>query len=593
MMKLASKSGNNEHVYRISKLVQEKDSQPFIIKTLLKDNLSFAEKKEILEQINFNKNDTLLQDGPLNVYNSTLLNVPVYTNEIHVHRNEFAKPDSDLDDLMLFIFSNNPVNLNKINYSNNDSILKMLVVFGLSKTLNAALSIMDMDEKEDFLNNTYIDTNTLNLCSLSVFNPTKRDNVMLSVLPVLGNNMETLRVMCQHGLDTNKVNDNNKRGLGFYLYSKSMITELEEKYGFDYNLNQKDIEGNVLKDVLKNNDRDNDLSVIKNLYASLKNEITGFIDERISLLKLTDDEMCELIIKSYSSDNITNFKKVYNEFAPKINYQLPGTDINLLEFFSCKIEHPEDACFGKLMNVKKDFEARKVFVDEGLFLFNVITSDVHRLKNNMLDKIRKMYENDKSVFNDNNLLKQFIKSYKLLDKLFKSKKAIYTTKLEVLTNFDNIKKVLDVNYFDEARSDKIKINNYAQELEEISHIAVIYNLPAFNELLRFIKGSDIQKFEKMNNARSFALNINHYYQSNNKNEKLSQSYLTSISKYLKNDIEFVKYLVESLECGCSVNYSLKKVCEKDEVKTIVEKIMIEKSLDENQSFNKTFKSKRI
>lgn len=592
-MRLASKSGNNEHVYRISKLVQEKDSQPFIIKTLLKDNLSFAEKKEILEQINFSKNDTLLQDGTLNVYNSALLNVPVYTNEIHVHRNEFAKPDVELDELMLFMFSKNPINLNKIYYSNNDSILKMLVVFGLSKTLNAALSIMDMDEKENFLNNTYIDTNILNLCSLNVFGYNKNDNVMLSVLPVLGNNMETLRVMCQHGLDTNKINDNNKRGLGFYLYSKTMITELEEKYGFDYNLNQKDIEGNILKDVLKSNDRDNDLSVIKNLYAPLKNEITGFIDERISLLKLTDDEMCELIIKSYSSDNITNFKKVYNEFAPKINYQLPETDVNLLEFFSCKIDYPHDACFGKLMHIKKDFEARKSFVDEGLFLFSVITSDVHRLKENMQDKIKKIYESDKSIFCDNNLLKQFIKSYKLLDKLFKSKKAIYTEKLEVLTNFDNIKKILNVNYFDEARSDKIKINNYTKDLEDISHITIIYNLPAFNELLRFIKGSEIQEFEKINDARNFASNLEKYYKAINKNDKLSESYLTSMSKYLKNDLEFVKYLVESLECGCNVNYSLKKVCEKDEVKTIVEKIMIEKSLDENQNFNKTFKSKRI
>lgn len=592
-MRLASKIGNNEHVYRISKLVQEKDSQPFIIKTLLKDNLSFAEKKEILEQINFSKNDTLIQDGVLNVYNSALLNVPVYTNEIQVHRNEFAKPDSDLDDLMLFIFSKNPVNFNKINYSNNDSILKMLVVFGLSKTLNAALSIMDMDEKEKFLNNTYVDTNILNLCSLNVFGSTKSDNVMLSVLPVLGNNMETLRVMCQHGLDTNKVNDNNKRGLGFYLYSKSMITELEEKYGFDYNLNQKDIEGNVLKDILKNNDRDNDLSVIKNLYAPLKNEITGFIDERITLLKLTDDEMCELIIKSYSADNITNFKKVYNEFAPKINYKLPGTDVNLLEFFSCKIDYPHDACFGKLMHIKKDFEARKSFVDESLFLFSVITSDVHRLKENMQDKIKKMYEKDKSIFCDNNLLKQFIKSYKLLDKLFKSKKAIYTEKLEVLTNFDNIKKILGVNYFDEARSDKIKINDYAQDFKDISHIAIIYNLIAFNELLRFINLSNLQDIDEMNNAKIFASNIEKYYKASNKNDNLSHSYLTSISKYLKGDLEFLNYLVESLESGCSVNYSLKKVCEEDEVKTIVEKIMIEKSLNENQSFSKSIKAKRI
>lgn len=585
-MKLAVRMGNNEYIYRISKNVNVDKSYPFIIKTLLKDNISFVEKKEILEAVNFSKKDTLLNHEGINIYQAVLANVPVYTNEIYPHRNEFETPSESLDELMYFILSHNEVNLNKIDYDNEgNSILKMLVVFGLSKTLNKALSLLSDKEKYDFLNETNINLQTFGLSNnYSNHNQKKVDNESLMVLPVIGNNLELISVMCEHGLNINRINETTGRGLGFYLYSKKMILELEDKYDFVYDLNQTDFKGNVLKNLLK--DKKNQESPIHNLFSTLNNEMTAFIDSKIANLVLSPEEIMKMLFESFKNENQTNFKKIYDNIAFKINYRVPDTDITLLDFLSCHVnEYSDKSLVEKLFYIQKDFELRKDNVDNGLILFNIITSmSEYSIKVPLKNKLMAVYNKNPEMFDGEAIVKMFLKSYLLIEKIFNTNNIYYMEDINALKRVESFNLLFGIDLNTLLNKEPNCYDKYKEDIDNIVDTAILYNMES---LLNFkgILNVDEKANSYLSKSITFINGVNSYNKTNNLNA------LARMTDFLDGD--FLERLMKAKNLNHYYDYKLKIITNTPEFNAIMEKKLILRSVESESFKNNSIKNKRL
>lgn len=587
-MRLALESGNNEHVYRVGNEILVEKEQPFIIKTLLKTNLDFAEKKEILEKIGFSKQDTLLSYQNLNIYNSALLNVPVYTNDIYLHRNEIKKPSKSLDELMFYLLSKNEIDLNKVPYDEENSILKMLVVFGLSKTLDKALSLMSEQEKEIFLNDSYIDINTAGLSNR--FSGRKNDlerQENLMILPVIGQNEDTLYVMCNHGLNVNTVNKYTGRGLGFYLNDEKVIQELENKYGFIYDLKQRDFSGNLLKTVLKNsNCNDNSLpeSPIGRLASS--NSIINFIDARIAKLPLSNQEMFYFMLASFKDDGITNFKNVYNDIAHKINWMVPNTDIDILIFLSAQINRysaGSSTSVPKLLYVKKDFEKRNQNFDSGLFTFNILTSVSHySIKENNKTKLIDLFNENKNYFSGKGSFDVLLSAYEFIEKIINTKNNDYIQNLSIFNNGESFKEITGFNIDHEIAASKINLKEYEERIEKIINVSLVYEEKMFdyiNDLLRQTNSTNKDLFK---NTTAFKQHSHALYRAR---EEVSQNkYINLCGEYLQQNPEFKDYIVKVINNSMDniKNSELKNLCEKEQFMALIEKEILNFSLKTQQ-----------
>lgn len=545
-MKFAEKKGQNEYIYQVVKPVLIDENQPFIIKTLLKTQLDFKEKKEILENIKFNANDTLVEHGNLNVYNSAMINVPVYTNDIYFHRNEIAKPEEDLDELLSYIYSKNPVNLNEVAFNDTLSALSMLVVLGLTKTLDKAFSFMDKKEKEAFINTTLIDLNTQGLSN----NYTEHKMEHIYVLPVIGWNMPMLRVFLKHGLNVNAINKKTNEGLGFYLNSKNMINELETEYNFHYDLEQTNKKGQMLGRLLKNNS--GEFTLISGLHTPLKNEINAFIDSRISDIPLSPHEILELLTLSFKKDTITNFKKIYDSLAEKINWKIPETEIDLSVYLSCRVEdyNKNQVAVSKLLYIKKDFEKRGQYFDNELVFFNVIGSVSEGGAAPGDTKKLKQWFSDESInFKGINLLKIHLRSYEALSILFKTGRADYNADLEVFDGkFRLSDSLLGFYMHDEYREMKTKeVVALSEKIEESLKIAVLYDGVMLDPLISVIQNHKLEeRFKHVCDYRNIL--------KKNKSEELSPQDQNCILNMLNKMPEFAQNMYLSLSNNYSQTY---------------------------------------
>lgn len=581
-MKLAILNGENEYVYRIRKNVESKTDHPFIIKTLLKTNFSFQEKKEILEEIGFNKKETLIQFQNLNVYNAALLNVPVYTKSTYLHRNEIAKPDKDLDNLLSYIYQKNPVNLNSIPYDDNTSVLTMLVVLGLSQTLNKALSFMEEKEKKAFINETYID---INQYELSNYDYENKEPEKLAILPVISWNEELLDVLCQHGLDVNGLNKYTGEGLGFYLTNKHMIEKLENSYGFIYDMKQKNTKGIMLKDILKNQDRK--INILSGLHTANKNEMIAFVDKRISLLKLSNEDMFNLLLNSFHKDNVTNFKTVYNEFAEKLCWKLPNTEIDLLNFFSCQIEvYTNKSAISKILYVKKDFENRKLSFDNAMVLFNVTSSySSYSLEDKNQKKLAEWYKKDKINFNEISFLNVFLCSYENLYQLFESENPLYNKNITVYGGELNaFSKAYDINpysIFSVFEITKFKVCR--ERVVNILSFAFLYKSKMLSDFLTMLHPYDNEK--EIEVVTKFHKICKNFYDEKNNSALKGESLQLLLEAYPK----LLENLILSINMNNyhTYNYELSSMLKTDEfLMSVIEKEELNKNVSLNQESKK-------
>jgi len=545
-MKLAEKVGQNEYVYRVAESVSINENQPFIIKTLLKTNLSFKEKKEILENINFDSQDTLIKYQNLNVYNSAMINVPVYTHDIYFHRNEIAKPEEDLDELLSYIYEKNPINLNNVAFNDNLSALSMLVVLGLTNTLDKAFSFMDNKEKEAFINKTFIDLSTPGLSH----NYTEHKMEHIYILPVISWNMPMLRVFLKHGLNVNAVNKETNEGLGFYLNSKIMINELETEYGFHYDLEQTNEKGKMLGRLLKS-DREG-FTLISCLHITLKNEMNAFIDSRISDIPLKSNEVLDLLTVSFKKDTITNFKKVYDNLAEKLNWKIPETEIDLPVYLSCKVEdyNKNQVAVSKILYMKRDFEKRGQYFDNDLVFFNVIGSlSEGGITSADTKKIKQWFSDESINFKGINLLKIHLRSYEALSILFKTGRSDYNADLEVFDGkFRLSDSLLGFYMHDEYREMKTKeVVALSEKIEESLKIAVLYDGVMLDPLISVIQNHKLEeRFKHVCDYRNIL--------KKNKSEELSPQDQNCILNMLNKMPEFAQNMYLSLSNNYSQTY---------------------------------------
>lgn len=545
-MKLAEKVGQNEYIYRVVNPILIDENQPFIIKTLLKTNLSFKEKKEILENINFDKADTLIKYENLNVYNSAMINVPVYTHDTYFHRNEIAKPEEDLDELLSYIYEKNPVNLNEIAFNDSLSVLSMLVVLGLTNTLDKAFSFMDNKEKEAFINNTFIDLNTEGLSH----NYTEHKMEHIYILPVISWNMPMLRVFLKHGLNVNAVNKDTNEGLGFYLNSKHMINELETEYDFHYNLEQTNEKGKMLGRLLKSVGEG--FTLISCLHTTLKNEMNAFIDSRISDIPLSSNEVLNLLTLSFKKDTITNFKKVYDSLAEKINWNIPETEIDLSVYLSCRVEdyNKNQVAVSKILYMKKDFEKRGQYFDNELVFFNVIGSfSDGGVAPGDTKKLKQWFSDESIDFKGINLLKIHLRSYEVLSILFKTGRADYNADLELFDGkFRLSDSLLGFYMHDEYREMKTKdVVALSEKIEESLKIAVLYDGIMLDPLISVIQNHKLEdKFKHVCDYRKML--------ARNKSEALSPQQQQCVFNLLNKMPEFAENMHLSLSNNYSRNY---------------------------------------
>lgn len=581
-MKLAILNGENEYVYRIRKNVESNKEQPFIIKTLLKTNFSFQEKKEILEEIGFNKKETLIQFQNLNVYNAALLNVPVYTKSTYLHRNEIAKPDKDLDNLLSYIYQKNPVNLNSIPYDDNTSVLTMLVVLGLSQTLNKALSFMEEKEKKVFINETYIDINQYELSNYEYEN---KEPEKLAILPVISWNEELLDILYQHGLDVNSLNKYTGEGLGFYLTNKHMIEKLENSYGFIYDMKQKNIKGIMLKDVLKNQDRK--INILSELNTANKNEMIAFVDKRISLLKLSNEDMFNLLLNSFNKDNVTNFKAVYNEFAEKLCWKLPNTEIDLLNFFSCQIEvYTNKSAISKILYVKKDFENRKLSFDNAMVLFNVTSSySSYSLEDKDQKKLAEWYKKDNINFTGIHSLNVFLCSYENLYQLFENGNSLYNKNINVFEgSMTAFLKAYEIDYYDILSVfENTDFKVCRERVVNTLNFAFLYKSKMLSHFLNMLRPYHNEK--EIDIAVKFH-KICENYDNNKNNDALKGE---NLQLFFKAYPKFVENLMLSINMNNyhTYNYKLSGLLKKDEfLMSVIEKEELNKNVFLNQESKK-------
>lgn len=447
---------------------------------------------------------------------------------------------------------------------------------------------MSEQEKEIFLNDSYIDINTAGLSNR--FSGRKNDlerQENLMILPVIGQNEDTLYVMCNHGLNVNTVNKYTGRGLGFYLNDEKVIQELENKYGFIYDLKQRDFSGNLLKTVLKNsNCNDNSLpeSPIGRLASS--NSIINFIDARIAKLPLSNQEMFNFMLASFKDDGITNFKNVYNDIAHKINWTVPNTDIDILIFLSAQINRysaGSSTSVPKLLYVKKDFEKRNQNFDSGLFTFNILTSVSHySIKENNKTKLIDLFNENKNYFSGKGSFDVLLSAYEFIEKIINTKNNDYIQNLSIFNNGESFKEITGFNIDHEIAASKINLKEYEERIEKIINVSLVYEEKMFdyiNDLLRQTNSTNKDLFK---NTTAFKQHGHALYRAR---EEVSQNkYINLCGEYLQQNPEFKDYVVKVINNSMDniKNSELKNLCEKEQFMALIEKEILNFSLKTQQ-----------
>lgn len=327
-MNLSKYHGNNFHIYSAEINIKISKEFPALIKLLLNNEISSSLKLDIIQQMKENHINESIEfakrnENLKNIYQTILVNEGAWSDNFSQKDASFGIPAFkkervSLDKLFLYFLEKTPTNLIHETFLNTSNMLTALIVYELPLSLNKALSILNEEEKVEFLKQTQIDF------SVGAYSQDRKNSLYFRIFN--DKNLDVINVLIDNGFNLNLIDINNQT-IGFYLKDKELTEYLISK-GLNFDLNYFD-GVQKLKTCIKSDER---------RYFGYGTQFLNFVEDKITLLPPDLEDLFSELYHSFNKDKKTLFKKKFEFFYENtgsfLYKDISITDMILLHF--CK-----------------------------------------------------------------------------------------------------------------------------------------------------------------------------------------------------------------------------------------------------------------